>query len=56
MQLNEGIYELYYWLGSSQNENPYDVLDNLTTPLKIKRNNNSTKFSGYSLLNSNING
>jgi lipopolysaccharide transport system ATP-binding protein len=56
MQLNEGIYELYYWLGSSQNENPYDVLDNLTTPLKIKRNKDSIKFSGYSMLNSNING
>jgi lipopolysaccharide transport system ATP-binding protein len=56
LQLNEGIYELYYWLGSSQNENPYDVLDNLTTPLKIKRNKNSIKFSGYTLLNSSING
>lgn len=55
MQLNEGIYEFYYWLGSSQNENPYDVLDNLTAPLKISRSKDAIKFSGYSLLNSSIN-
>ncbi|MCZ2128633.1 MAG: Wzt carbohydrate-binding domain-containing protein, partial [Bacteroidia bacterium] len=54
--INEGIYELYYWLGSSQNENPYDVLDNLTTPLVIKKKQNTIKFSGYTLLESTVRG
>ncbi|MCO6494369.1 MAG: ABC transporter ATP-binding protein [Bacteroidetes bacterium] len=56
LQLNEGIYECYYWLGSSQNENPYDVLDNLTTPLVIKKSNRENSFTGYTLIKSSING
>jgi len=55
-QINEGIYEFYFWLGSSQNENPYDVLDNLTTPLVVKKRNNKTNFSGYTLINSIVHG
>jgi hypothetical protein len=26
---------LYFWLGSSRNEKPYDVIDGLTPPLVI---------------------
>lgn len=56
INLNEGIYECYYWLGSSENENPYDVLDNLTTPLTIKGVKKEDRFSGYTLLDSTVNG
>lgn len=57
MLLNEGIYEVYFWLGSSQNENPYDVLDNLTAPLIIKNEKFAfSPFTGFTLLKSEIHG
>jgi lipopolysaccharide transport system ATP-binding protein len=57
MLLNEGVYEVYFWLGSSQNENPYDVLDNLTAPLIIKNSNEDVSpFTGFTLLKSEMHG
>jgi len=35
LNLRPGAYNLYYWLGSSRNEYPYDVIDGLTPPLII---------------------
>jgi lipopolysaccharide transport system ATP-binding protein len=36
LNLSPGVYETYYWLGSSKQEMPYDVIDNMTAPLVIR--------------------
>jgi lipopolysaccharide transport system ATP-binding protein len=36
LNLNPGVYETYYWLGSSRQETAYDVIDNMTAPLVIR--------------------
>jgi lipopolysaccharide transport system ATP-binding protein len=47
-KLRPGAYNLYFWLGSRNNENPYDVVDSLTKPLIIDiPPGHSPIFSGY---------
>jgi lipopolysaccharide transport system ATP-binding protein len=48
LNLSPGVYETYYWIGSQMIENPYDVVDNLTSPLVIKIPTDSQALStGY---------
>jgi len=55
LNLHQGVYETYYWLGSSSNELPYDVVDNLTAPLVVKMPENQLWLpSGYFTLDSKL--
>jgi hypothetical protein len=48
VNLSPGVYETYYWLGSSKQEMPYDVIDNMTAPLVIRvPENESALQTGY---------
>lgn len=48
LNLSPGVYETYYWLGSSKQEMPYDVIDNMTAPLVIRvPENESALQTGY---------
>ncbi|MEN9511474.1 MAG: hypothetical protein RLZZ370_1293 [Bacteroidota bacterium] len=52
LNLSPGVYETYYWLGSSRQEMPYDVIDNMTAPLVIRvPENESALQTGYFQLN-----
>jgi len=49
INLRPGVYETYYWLGSSSAETAYDVIDNLLPPIVIELNSESNEIftSGY---------
>jgi hypothetical protein len=52
LNLSPGVYETYYWLGSSRQEMPYDVIDNMTAPLVVRvPENESALQTGYFQLN-----
>ena len=49
LNLRPGVYETYYWLGSSSAETAYDVIDNLLPPIVIELEPESKELftSGY---------
>jgi len=49
INLRPGVYETYYWLGSSNADSAYDVIDNLMPPIVIGIHPNSKDIftSGY---------
>lgn len=52
LNLTPGVYETYYWLGSSKQEMPFDVIDNMTAPLVIRVPENENGLqTGYFHLN-----
>lgn len=49
INLRPGVYETYYWLGSSNADSAYDVVDNLMPPIVVILHPDSTNIftSGY---------
>lgn len=49
INLRPGVYETYYWLGSSNADSAYDVVDNLMPPIVVTLHPDSTNIftSGY---------